>query len=400
MAEQAVDILIIGGGLTGATLMLALADLGYSTLLVEAAPFSNRIHADFDARSLALAPASVRILEMLNIMPLLIPDATPIQTIHVSERQCFGSARLQGDKENPLGYVVEMQHINRALHQLLAKQQIIAPATLIKLDPTKGQAIIRDAKGDSTLKARLIIAADGVNSSVRRLCGLTATVKTYDQVALVANIGLARAHQYQAYERFTASGPLALLPMTGKRSSLVWALSPNDATALLACPDKDFLRALQDTFGYRLGRFIKVGERSLYPLRQVIMPEQVLGPVVFVGNAAHTLHPVAGQGFNLGLRDIALLAQCIAKEGLEPKMLQSYQQARRYDQAAITHLTDGLIKLFMSRLPGLSIARGAGLIALDNVGFLKNLLARYARGFAGVIPDLVCGIPLQVERLS
>ena len=161
--------------------------------------------------------------------------------------------------------------------------------------------------------------------------------------------------------------------------------------------DQDFLKALQDTFGYRLGRFVKVGKRSLYPLRQVLMPQQVLGSVVFVGNAAHTLHPVAGQGFNLGLRDVAILAQCIAHEGLGFEMLETYQQARRHDQAAIARFTDGLIQLFTSRIPGLSIARGAGLLALDNLVPLKNVLARYAQGFAGVIPDLVCGIPLKIE---
>lgn len=400
MAEQHVDILIIGGGLTGATLMLALADLGYNVLLVEALPYSHRIQSDFDARSLALAPASIRILEMLKLMPLLADDATPIKTIHISERHCFGSARLHGERGDPLGCVVEMQHIHRALHQVLDQQQIMAPAAITALDYTKGQATICHADGEITVMARLIVAADGANSSVRRLCGLSTTVKAYDKQALVANIGLARAHQYQAYERFTASGPQALLPMKGLRASLVWSLSPLAAEELMQRSDKDFLTALQDSFGYRMGRFVKVGQRSIYPLRQVIMPQQVLGPVVFVGNAAHTLHPVAGQGFNLGLRDIAILAQCIAQKGLSADMLQTYLQARRYDQAAIIQFTDGLIKLFMSRLPGLSIARGAGLVALDNIAPLKNLLARYARGFAGVIPDLVCGIPLQQESSS
>ena len=400
MGDRVVDILIIGGGLTGASLMLALADLGYSTLLVEATPFSNRIQADFDARSLALAPASVRILEMLKLMPLLQAAATPIKTIHISERQCFGSTKLSGDKDEPLGYVLEMQHINSALYQLLDKQQTMAPAELMALDYINTEATIRHAGSDIRIKARLIIAADGVASSVRRLCGLTPNIKTYEQIALVANIGLARAHQYQAYERFTPSGPLALLPMSGLRASLVWSLSPKQAEQLLISSEQDFLKALQETFGYRLGRFVKVGKRSLYPLQQVIMPQQVLDSVVFIGNAAHTLHPVAGQGFNLGLRDVAILAQCIAHEGLSHEMLQHYQQARQHDQTAIARFTDGLIELFASGMLGLSTARGAGLIVLDNVGFLKNILARYARGFAGVVPDLVCGIPLKREGFS
>lgn len=398
MVERQIDILIVGGGLTGATLMLALHDLGYSTLLVEAKPLSNRVHVDFDARSLALAPASVRILQMLRIWPLLEAHATPIETIHVSERQCFGSARLQGNEKNALGYVVEMQYINRALHHLLDEQRIIAPAQLTSLDGVNGLATIRSGAETINVQAQLIVAADGTDSSVRHLCGLSTKDKAYDQTAIVTNIGLARSHQHHAYERFTSSGPLALLPMTGSRASLVWALLPSEAERLAASTESDFLKELQHAFGYRLGRFVKVGQRVLYPLRQVTMPETVSGRVVYVGNAAHTLHPVAGQGFNLGLRDVATLAQCIAQEGLENKMLQIYLQARQHDQAAITRFTDNLIGLFTSRIPGLSMMRGAGLIALDNVALLKNLLARYARGFGGVIPDLVCGIPLRMEK--
>lgn len=394
-SSKQVDILIIGGGLVGATLMLALANLGYSTLLVEAKPFASRVQVDFDARTLALAPASVRILQMLALWPLLQDYATAINMIHVSEQHCFGSARLFGDEDEPLGYVVEMQHINRAVHHLLDPQHIIAPAQLTSLNYTDGTATISTVTGERSLQARLIVAADGADSSVRQLCGLSPEIKDYGQQAMVANIGLARPHQQHAYERFTSSGPLALLPMTGLRSSLVWALQPADAKRLQAASEPDFLNALQRAFGYRLGRFIKVGQRTIYPLRQVIMSKQVVGSVIFVGNAAHTLHPVAGQGFNLGLRDVATLAQCIACAGLGPDMLQAYQRTRAHDQAVITRFTDGLIELFTSRVPGVAVMRSAGLIALDNISVLKNLLARYARGFAGVTPDLVCKIPLR-----
>ena len=396
MVERQVDILIVGGGLTGATLMLALADLGYSTLLVEAKPFLNRVRADFDARSLALSPASVCILKMLKIWPLLEEHATAINKIHVSEQRGFGSTRLHGDEMNPLGYVVEMQYINRALHQLLDASQMITPAELVALDYDKGRATIRTANTSLVVKAQLIVAADGTDSSLRQLCGLPTTIKEYDQHAIVTNIGLARPHQQEAYERFTLAGPLALLPMKGLRASLVWAMSPSDAERLMASSESEFLKALQYAFGYRLGRFVKAGRRVLYPLRQVIMTQQTKGLVVFVGNAAHTLHPVAGQGFNLGLRDVAALAQCIAGEGLSPAMLPLYEQIRHHDQAAISRFTDGLIEIFTSRVPGLGIARATGLIALDNSSLLKNILSRYARGFAGVTPDLVCGIPLRL----
>ncbi|STX40340.1 2-octaprenyl-6-methoxyphenol hydroxylase [Legionella donaldsonii] len=398
MADKQVDILIVGGGLTGATLMLALANKGYSTLLVDANSFSNKVNSDFDARTLALSPASVRILQLLAIWPLLLKDATPITTIHVSDQYRFGAARLQGEVTHPLGYVVEMQSINRALHELLKGAEILAPAKLTALDKQEGLATISSAAGECTVQAKLIVAADGAESAVRRFSGLRVKLKEYGQQAIVANIGLARAHREQAYERFTSSGPLALLPMTDNRAALVWALPPDEAKRLMALNESAFLTALQQAFGYRLGRFLKVGKRVIYPLRQVFMPEQIAWPLVFVGNAAHTLHPVAGQGFNLGLRDVATLAQCIIEDGLNDKMLQRYQAMRRHDQTAIIRLTDGLISLFTSRLPGVALARNLGLIAMDNSALLKKILTRYTRGFAGITPDLVCGIALETKE--
>lgn len=398
MADKDVDILIIGGGLTGATLMLALAEKGYSTLLVDANRLSDKIHADFDARTLALSPASIRILEMLNVWPELQKNATPIDTIHVSDQYRFGAARLQSKPEMPLGYVVEMQYINRALHQLLNSQHLIAPARLLTLDKETNMATIATSADDITIQAKLIVAADGSDSAVRRLLGLSAKKKEYGQQAIVANIELARSHHYHAYERFTAAGPLALLPMTENRSSLVWALEPDEAKHLVTISEKEFLTILQRAFGYRLGRFVRVGQRVIFPLRQIIMPQQTLWPYVFVGNAAHTLHPVAGQGFNLGLRDVATLAQCIVQNGLNPAMLKHYASMRQHDQNMIVGLTDGLVNIFTSRFPGLPLARNLGLIAVDNLPFLKRSLAYYTRGFAGVTPDLVCGIALNHEE--
>ncbi|WED42875.1 2-octaprenyl-6-methoxyphenyl hydroxylase [Legionella cardiaca] len=398
MADKQVDILIVGGGLTGASLSLALAGQGYSTLLIDAHRLSDKITADFDARTLALSPASVRILEMLKIWPLLQENATAIETIHVSDQHHFGAARLKGQPDNPLGYVVEMQYINRALHHLLAHEPILAPAQLLSLDKQSSLATVATANGNMTIQARLIVAADGAESAVRRLLGLSARNKDYQQHAIVANIGLARSHYNRAYERFTASGPLALLPMTENRASLVWALQPDEAKQLQAVSEKEFLVILQKAFGYRLGRFVRVGQRVVFPLRQVVMTQQIDWPFVFVGNAMHTLHPVAGQGFNLGLRDVATLAQCIIQLGLNPAMLKQYATMRQHDQRSIAGLTDGLIKIFTSHLPGLAFARNVGLIAVDNLAFLKKTLAYYTRGFAGITPDLVCGIALNTEE--
>lgn len=395
MAEQQIDILIIGGGLTGATLMLALRGLGYSTLLVESKPFGDRASPDFDSRSLALSPATRRILAMLGVWDILQEYATAIELIHVSDQHRFGASRLRGEASNPLGYVVEMQYINQALHELLLPEQLLIPASLVALDLANNLARIKTVNGEDNIHAQLIVAADGAESAARQFCELPAKSKNYGQQAIIANIGLHKPHHNQAYERFTAQGPLALLPMQDNRMSLVWAMPPERAEQLMALSDVEFLKELQQAFGFRLGRFTKTGSRSSYPLKQILMPEQTKWPVVFVGNAAHTLHPVAGQGFNLGIRDVATLAQCIADFGLNAKMLEEYVHLRRHDQQVITQFTDGLIHLFTSRLPGIGLARNVGLLALDNIPALKNLLARYARGFGGITPDLVCDLALK-----
>ena len=400
MVEKQVDILIIGGGLTGATLMLALRNLGYSSLLVESKAFNDKTKPDFDARSLAISPASQRILTMLGLWDILQPNATPIKLIHVSEQHRFGASRLQGEKNNPLGHVIEMHYINQALHKLLPQEHILAPINLGTVNLEKSSATVNTANGDMNIKAQLIVAADGADSMVRQYCGLAAKIKNYHQVAIVANIGLEKNHHNRAYERFTLQGPLALLPMQNRRMSLVWALKPVEAERLMALNEADFLKALQYTFGYRLGRFIKMGKRASFPLKQVLMAQQIKWPIVFVGNAAHTLHPVAGQGFNLGLRDVATLAQCIAADGLTGIMLEHYAHFRAHDQQIIGYLTDGLIQLFTSRIPGVALARDLGLIALDNIPALKNLLARYAQGFGGMTPDLVCEIALTPRSIE
>ena len=186
--------------------------------------------------------------------------------------------------------------------------------------------------------------------------------------------------------------------MTEKRASLVWALRSAEATQLMTISEHEFLKQLQQAFGYRLGRLQKVGKRFIYPLSQVIMPRPAVWPLVFVGNAAHTLHPVAGQGFNLGLRDVATLAQCIVQYGLNADMLEQYQTMRRYDQASIIQFTDKLVDIFTTRLPGLGLLRGLSLVAVDTLPGLQTALKHHAGGFAGIAPDLVCGIDLATGR--
>lgn len=396
---KTVDILIIGGGLTGAALMLALMNQGYEVLLVDANPH-HRVNSqddspDFDARTLALSPASINILTELRVWPLLVNEASLISTIHVSQRGHFGITELHAAAGEALGSVLELQHISRVLHQLLPPEKVLTSAELVDLDTANHLATIKQGQDEFTIKAQLVVAADGGHSTVRRWSTLPAKIKLYNQHALVANIGLQRDHAQCAYERFTPDGPLAMLPMTQQRSAMVWCLPPDEAKRLQAMDDQLFLKQVQLVFGYRLGRFVKVGRRSLFPLQEIIMPVQTDWPLVFVGNAAHTLHPVAGQGFNLGLRDVATLAQCILQYGLNREMLAHYQTMRQADQTAIIRFTDSLVRIFGSQIPGVALGRSLGLVAIDNIKMLQQLLARYARGYGGVVPDLACGIPLE-----
>jgi 2-octaprenyl-6-methoxyphenol hydroxylase len=400
VVNKELDVLIIGGGLIGALLKILLSSLGFEVYLVEAKSLLTPRRTDFDARSLALSPASVTVLQMLGCWSSLKEDTCAIETIHVSEKERFGRACLRGTAEAPLGYVIDMNRLQTALYQRLDTQRLLSPAELVEYNAETRMATIRHQGVLHGLKTKCLVAADGANSLVRAACGLAAESKEYEQQALVATIGLSRTHQHVAYERFTPHGPLALLPMTGLRASLVWTLPPEQAEARINDGDEAFLKLLQREFGYRLGRFVRVGPRVVFPLRQVVMPQQVHGSVVFIGNAAHTLHPVAGQGFNLGVRDVAMLAQCLAEGGLTDVALKRYADNRHSDQRAMIHFTNGLVELFRCPIPGLATLRGMGLMVLDNSAFLKKVLSHYARGYSGVVADLVCGLPLRSEHAS
>jgi 2-octaprenyl-6-methoxyphenol hydroxylase len=267
-------------------------------------------------------------------------------------------------------------------------------ARLTHLNKNTHTVTIEHAFSSITITPTLLVAADGMHSAVRHQTGMPISITPFHQQALIANVRLARKHHNVAYERFTTYGPLALLPLQEKQVSLVWGLPPLQAQEYQAMPEKRFLALLQETFGYQLGAFVQVGKRSTFPLMQAIMPKCAAFPYVFIGNAAHTLHPVAGQGFNLGLRDVACLAECIIQQGLHANMLQNYLAMRRYDQASIRIFTQTLLQLFTQSLPGSRVVRGLGMLALDTFPGLQQEFMRHTRGFAGVLPKLVCNIPL------
>ncbi len=405
------DIVIAGGGMVGLSLALQLSrslPASATITLVESVPMSASAagdaptyHPSFDARSTALSYSSRSIYQAMGLWQGLSQWTCPIETIHVSNRGRFGSSVLRADDYHwpALGYVVENAWMGRYLLYALqseARVELVTPARVTAAEPGHtGMRLKLDHERVHTLDARLLVVADGAGSSLRTSLGVTADEKPYGQHALVANVAFARDHQGCAYERFTDQGPLALLPLlaadgAAHRAALVWTLPEEEARGRCECDEADFLAALQDRFGYRLGRLMQVGERFSYPLSLLQSEEQVRQGVVIMGNAAHALHPVAGQGFNLALRDVAALSETLAETmaaGRDPgelPVLQGYEQRQRADQAQTIQFSDQLPQLFMRSDPVLGIARDMALSGLDVLAPLKRQFVRQAAGMTAL----------------
>jgi len=404
------DIVIAGGGMVGISLALQLGALlppGTGICLVESyrlpQPMEGKLdyHPSFDARSTALSFSSRLIYERIGVWAGLQEWLCPIERIHVSSRGHFGSTLLEAaDYGWPaLGYVVENAWLGNALIQALYRQgrvEVRSPARVASATVSAdGVALQLEGEDTMQLDAALLLVVDGAGSGLREELGVSVSEKPYRQHALVANVVTAQPHGGCAFERFTDQGPLALLPLLPTRageprSALVWTLPPEEAASLQQCPPDRFLRTLQARFGYRLGRLVQVGERHSYPLSLLKSSEQVRQGLVVMGNAAHALHPVAGQGFNLALRDVAELAAVLADGialGLCPGdlgVLQQYQQRQRTDQQRTIEFSDRLPSLFMHGDPVLGLARDLALVGLDIVPPLKREFVRYAAGVAGM----------------
>jgi 2-octaprenyl-6-methoxyphenol hydroxylase len=398
---------IAGSGMVGASLACALAATPLRVVLVEPVDPSAPGQPSYDDRVVALSLGSRRILEGLGVWESLGTEATAIRAVHVSDRGHFGATRLDARRlgVEALGYVAEARRLGHALLDRLGLHggpQRLCPARVRGVVQHPGEVEVAVAVGGETrrLGARLLVAADGGQSAVREAVGIEARETDYGQTAVIANLSPGRPHRGDAFERFTRTGPLALLPMSEGRCALVWSVPRTDTDRVLGLGDDAFLGEVQGLFGDRLGRLLRVGRRGAYPLRLVQAREQVRGRVVLIGNAAHTLHPVAGQGFNLGLRDAAALAQVLVdatREGADPgaqEALAEYTRWRAPDHAALTRFTDGVVQVFSSDALPLAAARNAGLLALDLLPELKGFLARRLMGLGGRQPRLACGIPL------
>lgn len=399
------DVAIVGGGMVGASLALALRASRLRVLLIESVPPDSTHQPSFDDRTTALGNGSRQIFASLGVWDAMAPDAAAIRSIHVSDAGRFGVARLSAEDQGvpAFGYVVPNRVIGRALWQAVraaGNVTLAVPATLEQARPG-ATAVELDLNVDGTpqrVTASVAVAADGAGSVLRASAGIAADVENYDQVAIVVNAATDRPNSGEAFERFTPSGPLAVLPVRGGGYAVVWAVRPERAAALLALDDAAFAAELQVAFGWRAGRWTRVGKRNTYPLALSRAEETVAGRVVLIGNAAQALHPVAGQGFNLGLRDAATLAEMLtlAAPGSDlGDLLASFAAWRAEDRRGVTRFTDGLVKLFGSQRAGLSAVRNLGLLLFDLSPPAKRALARVSWGFAGRMPRLARGLTLE-----
>ena len=401
MQPQRHDVLIIGGGLVGASLAIALDRLGLDVGLVEAAP-PGALPAVFDQRNLSFAEATVNALRALGVMDRLRAPTGTIRRIHVSRAGDFGRVQLDAlDYGRPaFGQVVVARDFGEALEARLAELKGLTrhrPARFLALESTDDAGVrgvrIVDADGERVLAARLLVAADGTHSSVRGALGIAADRHDYGQTLFVARVRAERAPDGVAYERFGEDGPTALLPRGDGHFGVVHGVARGEADAVAALDEAAWLARLQDAFGWRVGRFVASGPRSAYEIVRTVARQLVAPRAVLVGNAAQTLHPIGAQGFNLGLRDALTLAELIEGAGDpgDEAVLAAHAWRRARDRARTLAFSDGLARLTSNPAPLLRPLRSLGLVALDRLPALQGSLVGGALGYRGDVPRLCRG---------
>ena len=395
------DVLIVGGGLVGASLAIALDRLGLDVGMVEATP-AGALPAVFDQRNLSFAEATVNALDALGVLSLLRAPGGAIRRIHISRSGDFGRIRLDAREHgrSEFGRVVVARDFGEALETRLSRLPRLTryrPARFIGMDDgDHAHRVIRiaDDAGERTLAARLLVAADGGRSAVREALGIGHREHDYGQTLFVTRLRAQRAPDGTAFERLTDHGPTALLPRGDGHYGLVHGVPRAHAEAVAALDDPSFLARVQQAFGWRAGRFLASGPRSAYPIVGGVADALVAPRAVLVGNAAQSLHPLGAQGFNLGLRDALTLAECIAEAGEvgDAAMLAHYAQRRRHDRERTLAFSDGLARLTSNDVPLLRPLRSAGLLAGDAMGWLQGWLVGGAMGYRGDVPALCRGI--------
>ncbi len=388
------DLIIVGGGLVGGSLALALRGTPLKIAVIEAQTDAERSLAATGDRALALSRNTVQALRGLGVFDAVEHQAAPIRRIHISDRGHFGKARLDAADRGveALGHVVVARGLEQSIAEAMGAEGAITPfqparILSLKAGPESILVSLRSGDQDRVISARLVVAADGGNSTVRALLNIPQTVRDYQQTAVVTEVSTSKDHQGTAFERFTRSGPLALLPLGPKRCSVVWTLTAEDAAEVLREGESEFVDQLQDAFGQWLGTLTLARKPQGFPLKLIRAEHMTDDRVVLIGNAMHTIHPVAGQGFNLGLRDAAVLAERIAaryrlgEDIGDAGFLAQYAKARKSDLATVIRFTDSLIRIFSNELPPLVALRNLALLTFDRLPFAKRLLARRAMGY-------------------
>jgi 2-octaprenyl-6-methoxyphenol hydroxylase len=410
-AEQGLirsDVAIVGGGLVGATLAYALASQGWRVTMLEAVAPRSESQPSYDDRTLALSDSSCNILAGLGIWPSLRDEATPIRRVIVRELDGPGRVELDPAEHGlqQFGHVVEARAFGTTIMQLLPGLETLRmfmPASVHRMATSdESVKLAFEFQGQKQeIKAPLVVGADGAASFVREAAGIRASEHDYGQTAVVCNITPARAHQGRAFECFTETGPFAVLPHQGQRCGLVWCLGEKEAEEKLAMGEADFLAAAQARFGDELGEFQRLGRRTSYPLKQVRALDDTARRTVILGNAAHAIHPIGAQGFNLGLRDVAVLAELLSdakRNGSDPgdsDLLGEYHDWRQYDQTSTMAWSDTLARIYANPGPGARLVRSAGLVAHRLLPSLRRQTAARAMGYKGRIPRLALGESLQ-----
>jgi 2-octaprenyl-6-methoxyphenol hydroxylase len=387
---DAVDVAIVGGGLVGASLAAALARGHLKIALLESAsPPAGE--ASWDERCIALNAGSRSIFESIGVWDALERFAEPIVWTHISERGKFGVARFTAAEAGlpALGYNVPVRALGQVLWQRLEHAdgvELISPARVREVRGETDRVVLGIEGPARRIDAKLVVAADGAQSAVRTLLGVEARTRDYEQRAIVTAVRTTRAHRGCAYERFTPDGPIALLPKPEGACSLVWTVPADRADEMLGWDEEQFLRAAQAAFGERLGRFTALGHRAAFALSQVLSDQLTAPRVIFAGNAAQSLHPVAAQGFNLGLRDVATIAELVA-DAADPgaaELLAEYERRRSRDRELVSGFTDRLVRLFSNRVPALRGLRHLGLLALDVLPPVKEAVMYQNLGFGSL----------------
>jgi 2-octaprenyl-6-methoxyphenol hydroxylase len=377
------DVLIVGGGLVGSSLACALDAIGLRAVLIEAAP-ARRVERSWDERHFVLTRTSIEALERLGVWPLARAESQPVRAVHVTGVGDFGSVRLAaGDYGlESFGATLPARVLGESLMaRVTALSKVsVESGRLTGLDPADDlvRATVDTDGTERCIGARLVVGADGTDSAVRRLHGIEVDRVDYEQTAIVSVVALGKPHDGIAHERMTTHGPFALLPLAGDRAGLVWALPTAAADHHLALDDAAFLAAAQQVFGYKLGRFARIGHRQPWPLARQLATRLVAPRTVLVGNAAQTIHPVGAQGFNLGLRDVVALASRLATAGGDPgaaDRLAAYAATRAADRERTVAWTESLLRGFARTDPGSRLARSAALIGLDAQAGLKRDMA-------------------------